>query len=1061
MTTPTDDQRLSVVLPCYSAGAPLIERTLQSYAGQTALGRFEVLLIDDGAKDARVLELSQRRWPFPVRYRVSPRLRDARQAHKNHARNIGWRHAAGPLCLMVDCDCLAPPDFVEQLLATWDAAGAAVLHPLIVNLRPSFDAWIERHGSEALRRDFARCLAEVGVGKSAFAGHYEKRSEARAAFEPIKRHGEGYPVLSKRLLALLGGFDEDFLAWGGNKEELARRINETRCPQALATSCVLYHQPHPKAPDNRKLGGNAGLMHRKGRQRQGDPDWRARRRAIGELPGGGEPGGPIVRIQRSQRQPGERTLFCGPWVGEFGWQLCRWQAGVRQLACQRPDDYLIVMTDPGCEVLYEAADEVWWTPAVGQRALTRNMTGWLESAPRQAFALDALISEALAEFPGVERVAPRRMAAAEQRHIQLQPDEAARRELALWRRGWPDDARWVVLFPRQRALNPQKNWPVERWQALAAHLATAHDLRVIIAGGDGDTAELALSPEQALDLRQIPLERRLGVTLAALAEAEAAVASESGGAQLALLAGTASVVLGGPDYERRVTVDENPLGTACAFLASPDYAHELPAVQAALDELLEQEQRRRCGTADAPPLGEQLQPHLAPGPLLDRIAELPAVHEPDRGRAWFSSPGYYPVFSALASLARPRRLLEVGSRRGYSLVAFAHGAPTIERIVAIDDGSEAAADRQAVAANLAASGYAGELEQLKADSLEALPALAPHERFDLILLDADGERPRCEQAIGQAWELLAPGGWLLVDDIDYLPEVGAAFSRSKARLPDRALAETLPAHRGLGVLRKAGADLGQPADEASPCPVCEGQRRREPEIDGTPIASCQRCGLIGIDLPAGAEADWGRWYREPGAYHRARQLAGYDTYLDRYLHDRQLARLRLDNLPPGAGPPGRLLDVGCSNGALVKEAADRGWQAEGLDLDPWLIERASDMTGCRLHCAEPLTFTPEHPLDLITCIDSFEHFLEPNRYLARFASWLAPDGQLLIEMPDASQAGLQRLGSAWRHFKPREHAFFYGPEHVARLAQRHGLTVRHSWVPYPDRRTWILQPTLG
>ena len=44
-------------------------------------------------------------------------------------------------------------------------------------------------------------------------------------------------------------------------------------------------------------------------------------------------------------------------------------------------------------------------------------------------------------------------------------------------------------------------------------------------------------------------------------------------------------------------------------------------------------------------------------------------------------------------------------------------------------------------------------------------------------------------------------------------------------------------------------------------------------------------------------------------------------------------------------PPGRLLDVGAGPGFMVSAARARGWDAEGIDLNPWAVAHARDVIG--------------------------------------------------------------------------------------------------------------------
>ena len=52
-----------------------------------------------------------------------------------------------------------------------------------------------------------------------------------------------------------------------------------------------------------------------------------------------------------------KTLFAGPWYGEFGWELLSWQARLRKLS--RSHDHTIVCSFPTSEALYtDFADEI-------------------------------------------------------------------------------------------------------------------------------------------------------------------------------------------------------------------------------------------------------------------------------------------------------------------------------------------------------------------------------------------------------------------------------------------------------------------------------------------------------------------------------------------------------------------------------------------------------------------------------------------------------------------------------------------------------------------------------
>jgi len=119
------------------------------------------------------------------------------------------------------------------------------------------------------------------------------------------------------------------------------------------------------------------------------------------------------------------------------------------------------------------------------------------------------------------------------------------------------------------------------------------------------------------------------------------------------------------------------------------------------------------------------------------------------------------------------------------------------------------------------------------------------------------------------------------------------------------------------------------------------------------------------------------------------------------------------------------------------------------------VVRQAQALGARLICASFEDYAgPEGGFAAVCFVDTFEHLLGPHRALRKARRLLAAAGVLMIEMPDADAPGFQELGPAWKHFKPREHAYLYGRSHMLALLAMHGLRLVDSIVPYPDRRVY-------
>lgn len=99
--------------------------------------------------------------------------------------------------------------------------------------------------------------------------------------------------------------------------------------------------------------------------------------------------------------------------------------------------------------------------------------------------------------------------------------------------------------------------------------------------------------------------------------------------------------------------------------------------------------------------------------------------------------------------------------------------------------------------------------------------------------------------------------------------------------------------------------------------------------------------------------------------------------------------------------PRRLLDVGAHVGRFIRLAIARGWEAEGLELNPRTGAYAARMTGVPVHQGNVHTFDPgERRFDAIVLTDVLEHVPEPMTILRRVRALLAPDGWVAIKVPN-------------------------------------------------------------
>ena len=132
------------------------------------------------------------------------------------------------------------------------------------------------------------------------------------------------------------------------------------------------------------------------------------------------------------------------------------------------------------------------------------------------------------------------------------------------------------------------------------------------------------------------------------------------------------------------------------------------------------------------------------------------------------------------------------------------------------------------------------------------------------------------------------------------------------------------------------------------------------------------------------------------------------------------------HLPPRPDG-GRLLDLGCGNGAFLLRARSAGWETVGVDLDPQAVKAAHKHgLDVRLGGVEILDPVSEQ-FDVITMSHVIEHVHDPLKVLAACACLLRPGGLLWLETPNICSVGHDEYGPHWRGLEPPRHLVIFSP----------------------------------
>jgi SAM-dependent methyltransferase len=137
---------------------------------------------------------------------------------------------------------------------------------------------------------------------------------------------------------------------------------------------------------------------------------------------------------------------------------------------------------------------------------------------------------------------------------------------------------------------------------------------------------------------------------------------------------------------------------------------------------------------------------------------------------------------------------------------------------------------------------------------------------------------------------------------------------------------------------------------------------------------------------------------------------------------------------------GRLLEIGCGNGALLAQAAKVGWSALGIDFDEAAVARANERDGVTAYVGELQRHAfADASFDAIVMNNVIEHIWNPVETMKECRRILNPSGRMIIVTPNIDCTGHRMFGRHWRGLEPPRHLFIYNVRSLKRLAKLCGF----------------------
>ena len=226
------------------------------------------------------------------------------------------------------------------------------------------------------------------------------------------------------------------------------------------------------------------------------------------------------------------------------------------------------------------------------------------------------------------------------------------------------------------------------------------------------------------------------------------------------------------------------------------------------------------------------------------------------------------------------------------------------------------------------------------------------------------------------------------------------------------------------------------------CTICGGDASRPAALPRSAVGDhdlrqCADCGfafLLGPpgplhDRPPGSEGDPLPARRDWLARIRLRPVLGT---IDRW-HQ---------------GPPGRVLDVGCGLGDLIRLLAVDGWESWGCDPADDARRNCAAEFGDRFRVGDAADAgLPEDSFDVVVLNFSLEHVRRPGDTMHVVGRLLAPGGVAVIRVPNFDAALQGRRGARFQLRLPH-HCSFFSASSLSRLLGECGLEPLEVTTPF-------------
>ncbi len=138
---------------------------------------------------------------------------------------------------------------------------------------------------------------------------------------------------------------------------------------------------------------------------------------------------------------------------------------------------------------------------------------------------------------------------------------------------------------------------------------------------------------------------------------------------------------------------------------------------------------------------------------------------------------------------------------------------------------------------------------------------------------------------------------------------------------------------------------------------------------------------------------------------------------------------------------GKILDIGCGTGELLKKFKNNGWDAIGIEPDSDAREFAKTKNKIEVFDLNELEKFGDKKFDVISMWHVLEHVPNPNQRIDIIKKILKPGGIIIIAVPNIESKDFLHYKKFWAGLDVPRHLYHFSSKSISNLIRKYNLKI--------------------